>query len=333
MMAGLMYATQVIFHPVTSNNPSAPLQSPSSSPYNPPLPAIPLYSPPFLPFLSLPLNPSQAGILEASKVMSIPYIISACLSPVLGGFVDRFGYRAVIATVAPLVLVLVHGLMGFSRVDPVGPLVGQGLAYRWGGRHVCVYSVVYARLSHIFLLSILPVLTSPGAHLTSTYSLPLSLFLSVPPFLSHSHSQTHSQSTINNPTINNQQSIIQQPTPNSAFAAVLWPSVPLVVQQRYIGLGYGVVTSIQNGGLAAFPLIVSAIDTSTGGYIPSVEVFFVTLACLGVAVGVALNVWDGHNGNVFNRSSAVASGAAKAAGGGGDSKISVVDDGEARVLI
>lgn len=69
--------------------------------------------------------------------MSIPYIISACLSPVLGGFVDKFGYRAVIATVAPMVLVLVHSLLGFSRVDPVGPLVGQGLAYRCAGWPSC----------------------------------------------------------------------------------------------------------------------------------------------------------------------------------------------------
>ena len=31
----------------------------------------------------------------------------------------------------------------------------------------------------------------------------------------------------------------------SGFAAVLWPSVPLVVEKRLIGLGYGVVTSVQ----------------------------------------------------------------------------------------
>ena len=40
--------------------------------------------------------------------MSIPYIISAVLSPVLGGVVDRFAMRPIIATIAPLVLVIVH---------------------------------------------------------------------------------------------------------------------------------------------------------------------------------------------------------------------------------
>ena len=115
---------------------------------------------------------------------------------------------------------------------------------------------------------------------------------------------------------------------------MLWPSVPLVVEQRFIGLGYGVVTSIQNGGLAAFPLIVSAIDTGTGGYIPSVEVFFVALACLGVAIGVALNVWDGRNGSIFNRATGARGGGGPGSSGAlGDRKIGVVNDGEARVLI
>jgi MFS-type transporter involved in bile tolerance (Atg22 family) len=39
------------------------------------------------------------GIKSAATVMSIPYIISAVLSPFLGGFVDKFGLRAVIATI------------------------------------------------------------------------------------------------------------------------------------------------------------------------------------------------------------------------------------------
>ena len=120
----------------------------------------------------------NAGVTKANQIMSIPYIISACLSPFLGGFVDRFGLRAVIATIAPAALIVVHSILGYApTVDPIGPLVGQGLAY-------------------------------------------------------------------------------------AGFAAVLWPSVPLVVDQRLIGLGYGVVTSIQNIGLASFPLIVAGIATS-----------------------------------------------------------------------
>jgi MFS-type transporter involved in bile tolerance (Atg22 family) len=52
--------------------------------------------------------------------MSIPYIISACLSPIMGICVDRYGMRAVIATIAPLLLVAVHSLLAASNVSPIG---------------------------------------------------------------------------------------------------------------------------------------------------------------------------------------------------------------------
>lgn len=156
------------------------------------------------------------GEIEATTVMSIPYIISACLSPILGGFVDKFGMRAVIATIAPLTLTIVHGLLGYSNVSPIGPLVGQGLAY-------------------------------------------------------------------------------------SGFAAVLWPSLPLVVEPKYIGLGYGFVTAIQNIGLACFPLIIAQIYMDNGEhYIPAVEFFFMCLAVGGVLVGLYLNYYDYHHDNIFN---------------------------------
>ena len=153
---------------------------------------------------------------KVGVIMSIPYIISACLSPFLGAFVDKFGYRAIIATVAPAALILVHSLMGFTDVSPVGPLVGQGLAY-------------------------------------------------------------------------------------SMFAAVLWPSIPLVMEQRFIGLAYGITTALQNFGLAVFPLIIASIYTESGEeYIPKAEEFFVGLACLGFLVGLYLNYYDFYNGHVFN---------------------------------
>ena len=142
--------------------------------------------------------------IQATTIMSIPYIISACLSPFLGKFVDRFGLRAVIACIAPGILILVHLLLGLSDVDPIGPLVGQGLAY-------------------------------------------------------------------------------------ASFAAVIWPSIPLVVEAQLTGLGYGVCTCIQNAGLAIFPVIIATIyESSDNYYIPNVELFFVSLACLGFLIGKSL---------------------------------------------
>ena len=40
-------------------------------------------------------------------------------------------------------------------------------------------------------------------------------------------------------------------------------------------MAYGVATAIQNGGLAAFPIVIAAIKTASGGYVPWVEYFFV----------------------------------------------------------
>jgi len=158
--------------------------------------------------------------VTATTVMSIPYIISACLSPVLGKVVDHIGKRAIVATFAPLLLIFVHLSLGISTVTPEVPLAGQGMAY-------------------------------------------------------------------------------------SGFAAVLWPSIPLVVEKRLIGLAYGVTTSIQNMGLASFPLIVASIYTDNGDkYIPNVEYFFVSLATLGTLIGFYLNYYDYNHGSIFNRASA-----------------------------
>ena len=153
---------------------------------------------------------------KAGAIMSIPYIISASLSPFLGALVDRIGMRAVIAAIAPAILIVVHCFLGLTHGDPVGPLVGQGLAY-------------------------------------------------------------------------------------CGFAAVLWPSVPLVVDECFVGLAFGIVTSVQNAGLAAFPLIVSAIyDKSDHEYIPDVEYFFISLAALGFFIGLYLNVYDHYHESKFN---------------------------------
>lgn len=151
---------------------------------------------------------------QAGVIMSIPYIISGVLAPVLGMFVDNYGYRAIIATMAPFILIIVHFTLAYSSTGPVGPLVGQGLAY-------------------------------------------------------------------------------------SGFAAVLWPAVPLVCEQRLTGFGFGIVTAALNLGTAILPLIVAAIYNSSNHlYIPNVEILFGTLGILGFISGLMINYED----YVFNKS-------------------------------
>jgi len=67
--------------------------------------------------------------ITAGRVMSIPYSISAILSPIIGFGVDKIGGRAVISTLASIMLVAVHTALALRTGSPVLPLVGQGCAY------------------------------------------------------------------------------------------------------------------------------------------------------------------------------------------------------------
>jgi len=159
----------------------------------------------------------NAATEHAGKVMSIPYLISAVSSPPLGHLVDRYGRRAQIAIFSSSLLLVVHLTLAISASSPVGPMIGQGIAY-------------------------------------------------------------------------------------SLYAAVLWPSVPLTVPKQYTGTAFGVITSIQNIGLALFPLAIAAIYNASGRrYIPHVEFFFMACAAAGVVVGVVMNRLDGRYGNKLNK--------------------------------
>ena len=62
--------------------------------------------------------------------MSIPYIVSAVSSPFLGFAIDRFGGRAFIAAVCPVLLIAVHLALAYAlSLNPIVPLVGRGVAY------------------------------------------------------------------------------------------------------------------------------------------------------------------------------------------------------------
>ena len=53
---------------------------------------------------------AQANAIEkASQIMSIPYLVSALLSPFLGHAVDRIGFRSQLITLSSVILVVVHG--------------------------------------------------------------------------------------------------------------------------------------------------------------------------------------------------------------------------------
>jgi len=61
--------------------------------------------------------------------------------------------------------------------------------------------------------------------------------------------------------------------------AAMWPSVPLVVEEKRVGTAFGLMTAIQNVGLGLFPLLNGKLRDVTGTY-TATQVMF---ACLGVA--------------------------------------------------
>ncbi len=85
----------------------------------------------------------------------------------------------------------------------------------------------------------------------------------------------------------------------TVYAAALWPAVPSTVQKHQIGTAYGLMTSLQNVGLAIFPLCVGAIRAEAGEY-SSVEIFFTCLAGLGIGIAVWLLVHDQSEGGILN---------------------------------
>ena len=96
--------------------------------------------------------------------------------------------------------------------------------------------------------------------------------------------------------------LVGQGVAYSVFAAALWPSVPYTVPSQYEGLGYGMVTALQNGGLGGIPLLVSYIyDLSGKRFIPYTELTFVALAALGLLSGLLLSIYDATHGHDLNR--------------------------------
>jgi len=64
--------------------------------------------------------------------------------------------------------------------------------------------------------------------------------------------------------------------------AAMWPAVPLLVKKEHVGTAFGLMTVVQNVGLAAFPYLNGMLRDRTNDYTASMVMF----GCLGV-VGLA----------------------------------------------
>jgi MFS family permease len=87
----------------------------------------------------------------------------------------------------------------------------------------------------------------------------------------------------------------------SIYASALWPSIALVTEPKYHATAYGVVTAVQNLGLAVVPLGVGLLMPSAStcptyadcvrGY-ENCERLLIGFGSVGILASVALNVAD-----------------------------------------
>lgn len=80
--------------------------------------------------------------------------------------------------------------------------------------------------------------------------------------------------------------------------AALWPSVPMVVEEKRVGTAFGLMTMIQNVGLAAFPYFNGKLRDLTGTY-TSTQVMFAALGGAGLVFAFLLLRSDKKLGGVL----------------------------------
>ncbi len=81
--------------------------------------------------------------------------------------------------------------------------------------------------------------------------------------------------------------------------AAMWPSVPLIVRsERVVGTAFGVMTAIQNVGLALFPWLNGKLRVLTGSYTTS-QIMFASLGLVGLAFALLLKRADLREGRIL----------------------------------
>jgi len=82
--------------------------------------------------------------------------------------------------------------------------------------------------------------------------------------------------------------------------AAMWPSVPLVVQKERVGTAFGLMTAIQNIGLAVFPFLNGKLRDITNSYTSSM-LMFALLGVAGLVFSVLMKKDDQKSGYVLEK--------------------------------
>ena len=81
------------------------------------------------PLSQLPAGDKDRVYVTANSIMLTTYLVAGFVAPVMGGVIDRVGYRALLNLVASAAIIGVHALLGFTHLYPVGPILLLGLGY------------------------------------------------------------------------------------------------------------------------------------------------------------------------------------------------------------
>ena len=82
--------------------------------------------------------------------------------------------------------------------------------------------------------------------------------------------------------------------------AAMWPSVPLIVEKNVTGTAFGLMTMIQNAGLALFPYLNGRLRVATHSYSASM-VMFASLGAVGFVFALLLLRADRREGGALER--------------------------------
>ncbi len=85
--------------------------------------------------------------------------------------------------------------------------------------------------------------------------------------------------------------------------AALWPSVPLVVEEKRVGTAFGLITAIQNVGLMTFPKLSGYLIDTTKDY-TATQVMFSMLGVAGLIFAFLLLRADRRSGGALERAHA-----------------------------
>ncbi|MCK4236059.1 MAG: MFS transporter, partial [Candidatus Krumholzibacteria bacterium] len=74
----------------------------------------------------------------------------------------------------------------------------------------------------------------------------------------------------------------------SLVPAAMWPAVPILIRERYLGTAYGLIGWIQNIGLAAFPWLAGRLVDFSGGDYTYMQIMFASLGFVGLLFSLLL---------------------------------------------